>query len=59
MKNIPLKYKAYMLRTCKADMTSYNGFNWPEKGYKELYMKIKRYSVRNESEYTNNLTPKE
>jgi len=26
------KKAQYMLRTCKADMTSYNGFKWQEKG---------------------------
>ena len=29
----PATYKAYILRTCAADMSSYGGFIWPTEGY--------------------------
>lgn len=29
------KYRAYVLRTCDSDLTSYYGFQWPETGYVE------------------------
>lgn len=29
------KDEVLVLRSCKEDMTSYNGFQWPEKGYVE------------------------
>ena len=27
--------KALILRTCNSDLTSYNGFQWPESGFVE------------------------
>ena len=32
---LPVKYRALMLRTCHSNLTSYEGFQWPKKGFVE------------------------